>query len=64
MFIYLAKFTGYEDEIFEVISYLHVQGSTIGRKIKQFGGKKKLNSAELMEFNFSKSGPAAAPVGC
>ena len=27
------------DNIFEVISYLHIQGSKFGRKIDKFGGK-------------------------
>ena len=50
--MYFALFIGYEDDIFEVISNLHVQGSKFGVK---FGGKSfffKLNSAELMEFVF------------
>ena len=41
-----------------IISYLHVQGSKVGGKMDQIGGKskkKKLNSAEFMEFVFSKS---------
>ena len=52
-----TSFTGYEVHIFEVISYLPDQGSTIGGKMDQFGGKSKkmLNSAEFMEFVFSKS---------
>ena len=29
---YFASFTGYEDDIFEVISNLHVQGSKFGGK--------------------------------
>ena len=58
VFTYFASFTGYEDDIFEVISNLHVQGSKFGRKFDKFGGKpfKKLNSAEFMELVFSKSG--------
>ena len=38
--------TGYEDDIFKVISNLHVQESKFGRKIYKFGGKsfKKLSS--------------------
>ena len=38
---YFASFTGYEDDIFRIISYLHVQGSKIGGKMDQFGGKSK-----------------------
>ena len=34
-----ASFTGYEGDIFEVISYLHVQGSKFGGKVDKFGGK-------------------------
>ena len=49
---YFASFTGYEDDIFEVIFNLHIQGSKFGGKFYQFGGKsfKKLNSAEFMDF--------------
>ena len=32
-------FTDYEDDIFEIISNLHVQGSKLGGKIIKFGGK-------------------------
>ena len=48
----------YENEIFEVISNLHVQGSKFGEKITKFGGKsiRKLNSTEFMELVFSGSG--------
>ena len=57
VFTYFASFTGYECDIFEVISYLLIQGSKFGEKIEKFGGKSflKLNSAEFMEFFFSKS---------
>ena len=57
VFTYFALFTDYEDDIFEDISSLHVQGSKFGGKIYKFGGKskKKLNSTEFMEFVFSKS---------
>ena len=50
-----ASFTGYGDDIFEVISNFHVQGSKFGGKFDKFGGKslKRLNSAEFMEFIFS-----------
>ena len=53
----IASFMDYENYIFEVISYLQVQGSKFGGKITKFGGKskKKLNSTEFMEFVFSKS---------
>ena len=34
-----ALFTGYEDDIFEVISYFHVKGSKFVRKVDKFGGK-------------------------
>ena len=45
-----ASFTGYKDDILEVISNLHVQEYKFGRKIYKFGKKsfKKLNSAEFM----------------
>ena len=54
---YFAWFTGYENDIFEVISNLDVQGSKFGGKVNKFGGKskKKLNSTEFMEFVFSRS---------
>ena len=57
VFTYFASFTGYEDDILEVSSNLHVQESKFGVKIYKFGGtsKKKLNSAEFMEFVFSRS---------
>ena len=57
VFTYFTSFTGYEDDIFRFISFLHIQGSKIGGKMDQFGGKskKKLNSVEFMEFIFSKS---------
>ena len=32
-----ASFTGYEDDIFEFISNLHVQGSKLGGKFDKFG---------------------------
>ena len=41
VFTYFASFTCYEDDIFIAISYLHVQGSEVGRKINQFGRKKE-----------------------
>ena len=49
-------FTDYEDNMFEVISNLHVHGSKFGGKINKYGGKsiKKLNSMDFMEFVFSK----------
>ena len=42
---------------FKGISNCHIQGSKFGGKFYKFGGKsvKKLNSAEFMEFVFSKS---------
>ena len=60
VFTYFASFTDYEDDIFEGISNLHVQGSKLGGKINKFDRKsfKKLNSTEfteLMEFVFSRS---------
>ena len=57
LFTHFASFTGYEDDILEVSSNLHVQESKFGGKIYKFGGKyfKKLNSTEFMEFVFSKS---------
>ena len=38
-FTYLASFTYYEDDMFEGISNLHVQGSKFDGKINKFGGK-------------------------
>ena len=39
VFTYLASFKGYEDDIFEVISNLHVLKCKFGGKMGQFGGK-------------------------
>ena len=41
---YFASFTNYEDDIFEVSSNLHVQGSKFGGKMNKFGGKSKKKS--------------------
>ena len=41
---YFASFTDYEDDIFEVISNRHVQGSKFGGKIYNFGRKSFLKS--------------------
>ena len=38
-FTYSASFTGYEDDIFKVISNLQVQGYKFGGKFDKFGGK-------------------------
>ena len=59
VFTYFASFTGYEDDIFEVISNLHVQGSKYGGKLYKLGENLffKLNSAEFMELVFFKSEP-------
>ena len=46
VFTYFALFTYYEDDIFEVISNLHVQGSKFGGKIKKFD-RKSLKKVEL-----------------
>ena len=57
VFTYFASLTGYENDIFEVISYLPVQGSKFDGKCEKLGGKSffKLNSTEFIEFVFSKS---------
>ena len=39
VFTYFGSFTGYEDDIFEVISNLHVHGSKFVGKFDKFGGK-------------------------
>ena len=54
VFTYCALYTDYQDDIFEVISNLHVHGSKFGGKINKFGGKsfRKLNLTEFMEFFF------------
>ena len=39
VFTYFASFTGYEDDIFEFISDLHVQGSKFGGKFDKLSGK-------------------------
>ena len=51
---YVALFTGYKDDIFEVISSSPVQESKFGGYIYKFGGKsfKKLNSAGFMDMYF------------
>ena len=56
LFAYFASFIGYEDDFLEVISNLHVQRAKFGGKRDKFGGKsfKQLNSAEFMEFGFTK----------
>ena len=61
MLKYFATFTGYEDDIFEVISNFHVQEFKFGGNIYKFRKKKKkkkkkVNFAEFREFVFSKSG--------
>ena len=57
-FTYFSSFTGYEDNIFEGTSNLHVQESKCGGNFDKFGSKSffKCNSAKFMEFAFSKSG--------
>ena len=62
IYTYVSSFTGYEDDTFEVFSNLHIQGFKFGGKFYKFGAKsvKKMNSAEFMEFVFSKS---ALPPG-
>ena len=50
VFTYFASFTGYEGDISEVISNLHVQGSKFGRKFDKFGGKSFLK-IELCRVN-------------
>ena len=56
-FTYFALLIGREDDILEVISYLHVQGAKFGEKKQKFDEKsfKKFNSVEFMKFVFSKS---------
>ena len=50
VFTYFASFTGYENDIFEVISYLHVQGAKFGGKWTNLAEiQKKLNFAEFIE---------------
>ena len=52
LFTYFASFIGYEDDILEVISNLHVPGAKFGRK-----SFLKLNFAEFMEFVFFQVWP-------
>ena len=47
IFTCFALFTDYEDDNFEIISNLHIQGSKFGEKINKFGGKSK-NKIELL----------------
>ena len=56
---YFAYFTDYEDDMFEIISNLHVHGSKFGGKINRFGGKSftNFNSTEFMEFVFQSLSP-------
>ena len=64
VFAYFPSFTGYRYDIVEVISNLHIQGSKFGGKFYKFGGKsfKKFNSADFMEFFFSKSASSISSV--
>ena len=39
LFTYFASFIGYEGNILDIISNLHVQGANIGGKKDKFGGK-------------------------
>ena len=39
IFTYFASFIGYEDDILEVISNLHIQVAKFGGKKDKFGGK-------------------------
>ena len=56
VFTYFASFTDYEDDIFEVISNLHVQRSKFGGKITKFSWIfLKLNSREFMKFVYFMS---------
>ena len=57
IFTYFASYIGYEDNIHEGNSNLHVQEAKFDGKKDKFGGKsfKELNSLEFMEFVFSKS---------
>ena len=51
VFIYFASFTGYEGDIFEVISKLHVQGSKSSRKFDRLAKNLfKFNFAEFKDF--------------
>ena len=54
LFDYFASFTDYGNDIFEVISNLHVQRSNFGEKSNKCGGKskQKLSTTEFMEFVF------------
>ena len=58
LFTYFASFIGYEGDILEVTSNLHLQGAKFGGKRDKFGGKsfKRLNSAEFIELVFSMFG--------
>ena len=38
-YLHFASYTAYEDDIFEVFSNLHVQGSKFGGKFDKFGAK-------------------------
>ena len=63
--IYLfASLTGYENYILD--SNLHFKGAKFGGKLDKFGRKssKKLNSADFMEFVFSKSVCHVSRVTC
>ena len=57
LFTYFASFTDYENEIFEVISNLHVQGSKFGGEINKFGknsNKKSWTPRSLWSLFFSR----------
>ena len=57
VFTYFASYAGYEDDIFEVISNLHVQESKFGGKIYKFGGNLKKSWAPQSSWSsfFSRS---------
>ena len=54
VFTYIASFTGYEDDIFEVIIIYTFKDLNLAENFTNLA--EKLNSAEFMEFAFSKSG--------
>ena len=66
VFTYFASFTGYEDDILEVISNLNVQRLKYGGKMEKFGGKsfKKLNSVEFVDFVFFLVWPLGLDLIC
>ena len=60
---YFASFTGYKENIFEVISNLHVQRSKLARKFEKFGEKRKKKKIELCGVHGDRFFPVCNLIG-